>query len=173
MKKFATVLLALALMATLSMASFAATVDAVPGSEGKDLNVDFTDVVLSTTTVYSVDIAWDNDLVFDYSAGNQGAWNPETHAYGETTGAAWSDSDVTVTVTNHSNAAVTATLTVVDVENDGVTVSGDKTGAQPLATAVGTEVANAPKVEFTITASGTPTADAKVASATVAIAAAE
>lgn len=170
MKKFATILLAIALIATLSVASFAAVTD-VPAEEGKDLNVNFADVVPSTATVYSIDITWDEDLVFDYAAGNQGDWNPETHKYGDVTGAKWNDNEVNVTVTNHSNAALTATLTVADVDGDNVTVEGDKTGAQPLATAVGTELANAPKVEFKITASGVPTASAKVATATVAVAA--
>ena len=172
MKKFATILLAIALIATLSVASFAATVEAVPGSEGKDLNVSYT-AMTAAGTVYSIDIAWDEDLSFDYSAGTQGAWNPETHQYAPTENVKWTDNEVNVTVTNHSNAAVNATLTVVDVENDGVTVSGNLTGAQTLATAVDTEVANAPKVEFKITASGTPTASGKVATATVAIAAAQ
>ncbi len=169
MKKIATFVLALALIATLSVASFAAVTE-IPGSEGKDLGLNYTDVVSSTSTVYSVDIAWDSDLAFDYSAGNQGAWNPETHEYGAVTGAQWTDDEVVVTVTNHSNAALVASLEVVDADaNDNVTVVADK-NTENLATAVGTEISAAPSVTFKLTASGTPAASiTKVATATVKI----
>ncbi len=167
MKKFATILLAIALVATLSLASFAAT---VPSSEGKDLAVGYTEMT-AAGTVYSVTVTWDDDLAFDYTAGTQGAWNPEDHSYGETTGAQWTDNDVNVTVTNHSNAKVTATLTLSD-KADGFTFNGE--GTETLASAVNTAVAEAPAVTFTVTVSGTPTAAvAKVATATVSLAAAE
>lgn len=167
MKKLAIVLLAIVFVATLSLASFAAT---VPSSEGKDLAVGYTEMT-AAGTVYSVTVAWDDDLAFDYTAGTQGAWNPEDHSYGETTGAQWTDNDVNVTVTNHSNAKVTATLTLSD-KADGFTFTGE--GSETLASAVNTAVAEAPAVTFTVTVSGTPTAAvAKVATATVSLAAAQ
>ncbi len=166
MKKLATLLLAIALIATLSLPSFAAT---VPSSEGKDLAVGYTEMT-AAGTVYSVTIAWDSDLAFDYNAGTQGAWNPDNHTYGETTGAQWTDKDVKVTVTNHSNAKVNATLALSDKAN-GFTFTGE--GTETLASAVGTAVNEAPKAEFTITINGTPDAAiTKVATATVSFAAA-
>lgn len=169
MKKFATVILALAFIATLSVASFAAT---VPSSEGKDLAVDYT-AMTAAGTVYSVDIAWDTDLSFEYSAGTQGAWNAEEHKYGETTGVGWTDATAEVKVTNHSNASLVASIVVVDADAaDGVSVAADA-ATKTLATAVDTTVANAPSATFTLTASGTPAgAITKVATAIVSFAAA-
>ncbi len=169
MKKIAALILTLALIATLSVASFAAVTE-IPGSEGKDLGLNYAPVVPSAATVYSIDITWDSDLSFDYSAGNQGAWNPETHQYGAVSGADWTDDKVAVTVTNHSNAALVASIEIADADGeDGVTVAADK-DTDNLATAVGTDVANPPAVTFTLTASGTPAAAiTKVATATVKI----
>ena len=171
MKKITTVLLAVALIATLSLASFAATVNTVPGAESKDYSVGYT-AMTPAGTVYSVDIEWDTDLAFDYSAGTQGAWNADEHKYSATTGAGWTDNTSEVKVTNHSNAALVASIAIVDAaENDGVTVTADA-ASKPLATAVNTAADSAPSVTFTLTASGTPTASiAKVATATVSLAA--
>ncbi len=174
MKKVFALLLTLALVATLSVVTFAETVTAVPTDKAQDLGVTYAGPVGSTETVYSINIAWEEDLVFDYSAGNQGAWNPEEHDYAAATGAAWIDDKVTVTVTNHSNAALTASIAVAEAsETDGVIVTPDKTSA-PLGSAVGTAVTAAPSVTFTLTAAGTPTASIdKVATATVSIAVAQ
>lgn len=173
MKKALAILLTLGLIATLSVASFAAEVTAVPGSENADLGVNYTDLVGSDNIVYSIDVAWDSDMTFDYKAGNQGAWDPDNHAYGATTGAEWTDDEVVVTVTNHSNAALKAAVTVEDkVSDDGVTFVVDKSGKQDLATAVNTAVTNPPKVEFTISpaANAVPTKGSAVAAtATVSI----
>lgn len=59
-------------------------------------------------TVYSVDIQWDN-LEFTYKDAFKGTWNPDTHAYEDGTDASWTPGNTTITVTNHSNAAITAT----------------------------------------------------------------
>ncbi len=174
MKKVFALLLTLALIATLSVATFAETITAVPSSDAQDLGVTYTGPAGSSDIIYSIDIDWDSDLAFDYNAGTQGAWNPDEHDYADATGAQWSDNEVTVTVTNHSNAAVVASIAIVDAaEADGVTVTADKASA-PLASAVGTALASAPAATFTLTATGTPTANiAKVATATVSITAAE
>lgn len=171
MKKITTVLLAIALIATLSLASFAATVNTVPGAESKDYSVGYTAMTLAGT-VYSVNIEWDTDVAFDYNAGTQGEWLADEHKYAATTGAGWTDNTSTVKVTNHSNAALVASIAVVDISaNDGVTVAADA-ASKTLNSAVDTAVNNAPSVTFTLTASGTPTANiAKVATATVSLAA--
>ena len=62
----------------------------------------------SGAVVYSVDIAW-TDMNFTYTGAGEGTWNPETHQYEGGTEASWTDSNASVTVTNHSNAAVKAT----------------------------------------------------------------
>lgn len=137
-----------------------------PSNAQKDFSVQYTGVVASTEIVYSLDIAWDDDLSFNYVAGEQGTWNPETHEFGAVTGAEWTDNTVAVTVTNHSNIAVIASIAVENYE-DNVSVTSDKATAT-LPSAVGTAVASAPNTTFTLTVSGTPTESvAKVATATV------
>lgn len=147
---------------------------ALPDSQMKDLTVSYTDETASGT-VYSLDVTWENDdFVFDYNAGVQGEWNPEDHTFGETANAGWTDKDLTVTVVNHSNAAVKATLTVTDADaTDPLTVTADKSEAT-LPTAENTAVADAPSVVYTLTINGTPSAAvAKVATATLSFAAGE
>lgn len=73
----------------------------------------------SSVPVYSVDIAW-GDMAFTYSAGGGTLWNPATHTYTQSTEpAGWRYSPATdtslagnqITLTNHSNAAVSYTAT--------------------------------------------------------------
>lgn len=173
MKKFAVILLALTLVATLSVASFAATASA-PGNESQNLAVGYTELT-AAGTVYSVDIAWDSDLSFEYTAGQQGAWNPDSHAYGDTVGAGWTDATATVTVTNHSNAAIKANVTVEDkVSDDGVTFKVDKQGDQTIVSAVDKALDAAELTcRFTVTAEGAASkSSTAAATATVTIKAA-
>ena len=96
----------------------------------------------------SVDIMWDA-MDFTYTAPSQGTWNPATHAYDGATAGGWSDNTPAITVKNHSNADIYATL---DFTTDVTGIVGTFTEASgtandnilELATAVGTEVANAP-----------------------------
>ena len=96
----------------------------------------------------SVDIMWDA-MDFTYTAPSQGTWNPATHAYDGATAGGWSDNTPAITVKNHSNADIYATLDFT-ADVDGVIgtfteASGTANdGVLELATAVGTEVENAP-----------------------------
>ena len=168
MKKGFALLLTLALVAGFSVASFAAE---LPAAQNKDLAVDYT-AATAADTVYSVDIAWDNDLEFNYVAGTQGAWNPDDHAYADATGAKWDDADVNVKVTNHSNAKVEASIAIENFDGK-VTVAANQASAT-LESAVDTAVAEAPAFTFVLTVSGVPTESiTKVATATVSFKAAE
>ena len=107
----------------------------------------------TSATVYSVDIAW-TDMSFTYTDASQGTWNPETHQYDGGAEAAWTASDDSITVTNHSNAAVTATASY---EADPGYETTDMTfgnNAATVATAEGTEVAEAPSATITVTPTG-------------------
>ena len=96
----------------------------------------------------SVDIVWDA-MDFTYTAPSQGTWNPATHAYEGATEGGWSDNTPSITVKNHSNVAVNATL---DFKADVAGVVGTFTETSgtandkvlELATAEGTEVSAAP-----------------------------
>ncbi len=171
MKKAFAILLTLALIGTLSVASFAATtVTDFSNDTAQDLSVSYTDMVLSTTKVYSVDIEW-SATAFAYDAGTQGGWNAGNHSYGAAADADWTVDEITVTVTNHSNDIVNATLTVSNVA-EGFTVESDKDGAQDIATGVGLTYDTADAEVFTLTIDGTPSDDVEVvAKATIALAA--
>ena len=96
----------------------------------------------------SVDIVWDA-MDFTYTAPSQGTWNPATHAYEGQAAGGWSDNTPAITVKNHSNVAVNATLDftadvagVVGTFTETSGTANDK--VLELATAEGTEVSAAP-----------------------------
>ena len=96
----------------------------------------------------SVDIVWDA-MDFTYTAPSQGTWNPATHTYEGATEGGWSDNTPGITVKNHSNVAVNATLgftaDVAGVIGTFTEASGTANdNILELATAVDTEVSNAP-----------------------------
>ena len=153
MKKFAVLLLTLALFCALAVPSFAATV----GEGGSDsANVKGSYVAGSTAaTVYSVDIRW-GSMEITYTGASEGTWNPLTHKYDGATEAAWScgNNANLITVTNHSNAAVTATLAYASGEGfTGITGEFDSSTLN-LATASGTERDNAPTGSAKLTLKG-------------------
>lgn len=129
----------------------------------------------SGAVVYSVDIAW-TDMNFTYTGAGEGTWNPETHQYSGSSEGAWTASDESITVTNHSNAAVKATAKFeADSGYESTTMTFGNNGAT-VVTAVGTEVASAPSATITVTPGGTLAESAdggKIGTITVSIAAAE
>ena len=146
MKKILSVILALVIALSLSVTAFAATND---GSSPTDITVNGTFVSgTAAGEKISVDIVWEA-MDFTYTAASQGTWNPVTHTYEGATEGGWSDNNPAITVKNHSNADIYATL---DFTTDVTGIIGTFTEASgtandnilELATAVGTEVANAP-----------------------------
>ena len=129
----------------------------------------------TSATVYSVDIAW-TDMSFTYTGAGEGTWDPETHQYSGSSEGAWTASDDSITVTNHSNAAVKATAKFeADSGYESTTMTFGNNEAT-VATAVGTEVASAPSATITVTPGGTLAESAnggKIGTITVSIAAAE
>ena len=98
--------------------------------------------------IISVDVAWDA-MDFTYTGASQGTWNPVTHAYEGAIEGGWSDNTPAITVTNHSNVAVSATLDFTASVDGVVGTFTEASGTEndkvlELATAVGTEVENAP-----------------------------
>ncbi len=98
--------------------------------------------------IISADIAWDA-MDFTYTGASQGTWNPATHAYEGATEGSWSDNTPAITVTNHSNVAINATLDFTPAVDGVVGTFTEASGTENdnilnLATAEGTEVENAP-----------------------------
>lgn len=108
MKKILSLLLTLIMVIGLSVTSYAA--DGIISGGTDSANVTGTYSSQATVKVYSVDIAWE-DLDFTYNGAFKGNWNPEKHEYEDGTTAGWAAGNGTITVTNHSNTAITVTPT--------------------------------------------------------------
>ena len=175
MKKLVSMLAVAALTCTMGTTAFAADQDGVKtGDYTADVKGTY-QAGGSGAVVYSVDIAWTN-MNFTYTGAGEGTWNPETHQYSGSSEGAWTASDDSITVTNHSNAAVKATAEFeADSGYESTTMTFGNNEAT-VATAVGTEVASAPSATITVTPGGTLAESAnggKIGTITVSIAAAE
>lgn len=165
MKKTLALILTLAMVLSLAIVPAAAAttrnnIDRIGGTATHDVTATYKTSSSGSTggsTVYSVDITW-GDMAFTYTAGSAGTWNPATHRVTGGTGGAWapdtSDGNK-ITVTNHSNAEVTASLTyTAETAFSGITGTFSKASLS-LATAVGTEVSAAPSDYTTLSLDGT------------------
>ena len=175
MKKKLALVLTLAMVFSLApLSAYADTITGLGGTASCDVKATY--VAGSSggagTKVYSVDIVW-GDMAFTYTE-EAGVWNPATH---ETTGAGggiWSVNNTDgnkIKVTNHSNAAVTATFSYAAAPSyEGISGSFDKTTLN-LVSAVGTEVSNAPSDSAALTLTGalasTVTTSTKIGTITV------
>ena len=110
--------------------------------------------------VISAGIKAPEEITLVYSTGSKGTWDPKTHTYtGGSEEGQWSvEGDNTITVTNHSNVAVTVTPTYkAEAAYEDVKVGFSK-ASFTLATAEGTAVAEAPSDSFTVGIAGKNTA---------------
>lgn len=150
MKKAITLMLAVLMI--LSMATIAMA--AAPGdSEDIDVTAKYNSSI-STVTVYSVDIVWE-DMTFTYNEETEKVWNAADHSYTSTTTGDWDKTTATITVTNHSNAAVTANVAYTPVTNTGVTGTLNTTEKTLAAGAEG-KPDEADALVATLTISGKP-----------------
>ena len=175
MKKLVSMLAVAALTCTMGTTAFAADQDGVKtGDYTADVKGTY-QAGGSGAVVYSVDIAW-TDMSFTYTGAGEGTWDPETHQYSGSSEGAWTASNDSITVTNHSNAAVKATAKFeADSGYESTTMTFGNNGAT-VATAVDTTVQNAPSATITVTPGGTLAESAdggKIGTITVSIAAAE
>lgn len=106
MKKIIAIIMALVMIMSLSITGFAADGVGNNGSDSAEVKGTY-EAGEETATVYSVDITWAG-LEFTYNGAYEGTWNPETHQYDGATEAGWAEGTGTITVTNHSNTAITA-----------------------------------------------------------------
>ena len=177
MKKLFAALLAVAMLASVSVTAFAAETN--NGTQDTEITVNGSFVSgTAGSSVISVDIEWDA-MDFTYTGASQGTWNPATHAYDGQTEGGWSDNTPSITVKNHSNVAVNATLGFTPAVDGVVGTFTEASGTANdnilnLATAEGTEVANAPTATANFGISGAAIdADKTLGTITVSIAKAE
>ncbi len=164
MKKTLALILTLAMVLSLAIvpAAAATTTDNITttgGTATHDVTATYRTSSSGSTgggTVYSVDIAW-GDMAFTYTAGSAGTWDPATHSVAGGTSGAWtpdSSDGNKITVTNHSNAEVTASLTYTPVAAFSGITGTFSNATLNLATAVGTAVSAAPSNYTTLSLSG-------------------
>ena len=129
------------------------------GNEDREITVNGSFVPgTAADEIISVDVAWEA-MDFTYTGASQGTWNPVTHAYEGAIEGGWSDNTPAITVINHSNVAVNATLgftaNVTGVVGTFTEASGtENDNILNLATAEGTEVGSAPKATANFGISG-------------------
>lgn len=143
-EKILSVFIAILLTLCLGTTVFAEEVDEAGGSASTDVKATYASGG-SADIVYSVDVSW-GSMEFTYNDASPGTWNPETHAYDGAGEASWTcDADANkITVTNHSNTAIKATLSFAKKAGfEGIDGSFSKSIIN-LATAVGTLQADAP-----------------------------
>jgi len=139
MKKFASLVLALAMVFSLSVSALAdeykiggdAGTSVETGTTGiNNVTIDV-DPFGAADKIYAVTVKWDS-LTFAYDRGTQGRWVPGSHDYTDGESAGWTNKVLNFSVYNHSNDAIVYTAEVVDVDDqsDNVTVNvgGNYTG---------------------------------------------
>ena len=161
MKKKTALVLTLAMVFSLAPLSvYADTITAVGGTATHEVKATYKAGSSggeggAGTPVYNVDITW-GDMAFTYTAA-AGTWDPAKHTYTGAEGGTWKvdkDGGNTITVTNHSNADVTAAFSYAAAPGfDGISGTFDN-ASLALKTAVGTEVANAPSGTAALTLDG-------------------
>lgn len=158
MKKKTALVLTLAMVFSLApLSAYADTITAGGGTASHDVKATYRADSSGGAggTVYSVDITW-GDMAFTYTA-EAGIWDPTNHTYTDAKGGAWAvdkEGGNTVTVTNHSNTDVTAVFSYAAASSfEGISGSFDN-ASLALKSAVGTEVANAPKGTAALTLNG-------------------
>lgn len=111
MKKIMNFVLAVMMIAAMSVTSFAENAGANKGIGDYDVLVTGTYQASDDPTgaKISVDIFW-SEMSFTYIDASQGEWNPKEHDYANGTDASWSANKGSITVRNHSNCSVTATF---------------------------------------------------------------
>lgn len=106
--------------------------------------------------LYSVDITW-GKMDFNYSTNDSQQWNPNTHNYDMTHGTpTWTCSDNAdlITISNHSNSPVTATLSYSSKNGTAVKGEFSKSKIDLLAPVVGSSPSQAPTAITSLSLSG-------------------
>ncbi len=96
MKKTISTIMALALVATLSTAAFAAAADDADIKKDIGVNAKYVEDIKTSKTISA-------EMEFTYSVNGTKTWNAKTHEYDIDTNGKWSAKGNDISVTNHSN----------------------------------------------------------------------
>ena len=148
MKKVLSIVLAIAMIATMSAVAFAGEdlVEAQVTFTGDEVSIPVTGDFSEDGEVdnWKVNISW-QDFEFTFTSGK--VWDVENHEWDLATGedkGTWNNGAKNITVVNHSSEAITATASYA-ATLEGTTVTFGETNGAEIASAVGTEVAAAPQ----------------------------
>ena len=148
MKKIIAATLALTL--SMSMGNFVYAAD----DRSADIKATYQAGKENTDTVYSVDVKW-GSLEYTYSSGVTKSWDPTTLKYKETSGtSSWTCQEGAdqITVTNNSNADITASLAYDKTDSY---ITGTFTNSKiGLKSAEGTNVGKSPSETTTLSLKG-------------------
>lgn len=164
MKKAISILLALLMVAAMSVTVFAESDTLSSDGAQKEIPVDAKYVNgISTSETISADITW-GAMEFTYSVGGTKEWNAKDHTYtikNPTSG--WTENGNTVKVVNHSNIDITASFTYTPGANNTLggafTYDNNKAevnGAVALTAGKEYKPEIADNVTATLTLTGTP-----------------
>lgn len=151
MKKIVSLILALTLVMSLNITAFATTVGT--GDQDIDVKGKYQDNT-TAPTIYSVDVTW-GAMEFTYTESGAMTWNPADHTYTDSTSAAWVANGNTVTVTNHSNAEVTASFAFKALDAYNTVTGSFDVASETLDAGVVDGYDTADKVVATLTLAGT------------------
>ena len=107
MKKTISLILALVLVMSLGIVAFATDTTNGTGEYSTNVTGSYVPGTTSADTLFSVEIQWEA-MEFTYHAELAGEWDAENHKYLPNTPAYW-EGKGKITVTNHSNAKISAT----------------------------------------------------------------
>ncbi|MBQ7971775.1 MAG: hypothetical protein IJ294_05460 [Clostridia bacterium] len=157
MKKVLSIVLAIAMIATMSAVAFAGedVVEAQVTFAGEDVTIPVTGDFSEDGEVdnWKVNISWTEDFDFTFTSGK--VWDVENHEWDLATGedkGTWNNGSKNITVVNHSSEAISVTPSYA-ATLAGTNVTFDK-AEYPVASAVDTEVAEAPEATIVATFNG-------------------
>lgn len=125
MRKIIAIALAIVMMMAMATTAFAdGTVGQNGGKQDIDVNAKYNGSS-SAADVISVSVSW-GKMNFTYSVHNEKKWDAVNHKYDDNFTKSWTSEGNTVTVTNHSNVKITASLSfAADSKYSGVKGSFD------------------------------------------------
>lgn len=142
MKKAYRICLVFVLILALSLPAFASGLR----EEGKDVPATYVaGTNADTGTIYAVDLSWGTIAALTYTGSSTTyRWDASSHQYvvDSSSGGAWTDSGISITVTNHSNADIKATAAYADKADDALTTEAEWTTPSVTCTSAAAGIVN-------------------------------